>query len=102
VQTPLQPAIESGQITPVRPARWDSLPAVELLVENLAAQFFQILAGVFLVLTLWKQVDRRFSPKMFQTQAATRRICAMQPIQDWLDRHHNDRCPVGCEHPVSA
>jgi hypothetical protein len=38
------------------------IPAVELLHENVAAHLFPALAGLFLVLTFRKQVDRRLSP----------------------------------------
>ena len=58
VKTPLEPAIEGVQVTPARPRRRHTVPAVELLLENLAAHLFQILAGLFLVLTFRKQIDQ--------------------------------------------
>ena len=54
VKTPLEPAIEGIQVTPVRPRRRHTVPAAELLLENLAAHLFQILAGFVLVLTFRK------------------------------------------------
>ena len=74
MKTPLEPVIEDVQVTPARPRRGNTVPAVKLLLENLAAHLFQALAGLSLPLTFRKQVDRRFSPDIFQIQLATRRI----------------------------
>jgi hypothetical protein len=84
MKTPLEPVIEGVQVPPARPGRRYTVPAVELLLKNLAAHLFQTLAGLFLVLTFRKQVDRRFSPEIFQAPSAARRIVPMQPIQEWL------------------
>ena len=80
----------------------DTVPAVELLLENLAAHLFQALAGLSFVPTFRKRVDRRFSPEIFQIQLAARRVRLMPPIQEWLARSHYDRCPVDGDHFVSA
>jgi len=102
VKTPLEPAIEGVQVTPARPRRGHTVPAVQLLLKNLAAHLFQTLADLFLVLGFRKQVDRRFSPEIFQAQSATRGIRPMQPIQEWLARHHHDRGSVEGGYAVSA
>ena len=102
VKAPLEPAIEGVQVPPARPRRGHTVPAVQLLLKNLAAHLFQTLADLFLILGFRKQVDRRFSPEIFQAQSATRGIRPMQPIQKWLARHHHDRCSVESGHAVSA
>jgi hypothetical protein len=73
-----------------------------VLLEYLAADLCQAFANLSLVLTFRKQVDRRFSPEIFQIQLATRRIRPMQPIQKWLARSHHDCCSVDGGHSVSA
>jgi hypothetical protein len=40
VKTVLDPAIEGVQVTPARPQRGNTVPAIQLLLENLAAHFF--------------------------------------------------------------
>ena len=84
MKTPVEPAIEGVQVPPARPRRRYTVPTVELLLENLAAHLFQTLAGLFLVLTFRKQVDRRVVP--------------MQPTREWLVRHHHNCCSVEGSH----
>ena len=80
VQTPLEPAIEGIQVTPIRPRRRHTVPAAELLLENQAAHLFHIRPGFFLVRTFRKQIDGWLSPEIFQPQLVTRWIHPMQPI----------------------
>jgi len=98
VETPFEPAIEGVQIPPVRPGRRYTVSAVELFLENLAAHLFQTLVGLLLDLTFRKQVYRRFPLEIFQAQSAARRVVPMQPIQEWLVRHHHDCCSVEGSH----
>ena len=103
MKTPLEPAIEGVEVTPVRPRRRHTAPAVELLLENLAAHLFQTRAGIFLVLTFRKQVHRRLSPEIFQISTRySLASAAMQPIQEWLARSDHDRCSVDGDHLVST
>jgi hypothetical protein len=102
VKTPLEPAIEGVQVTPARPQRGNPAPTSQLLLEDLAAHLFQLPAGLFLVLTFRKRADRRLPPEVCQTRAATRRICPVRPIQEWLSRPHYDRCSVDGDRPVGA
>jgi hypothetical protein len=102
MKTPLEPAIEGVDVTPVRPRRRHTAPAVELFLENPAARLFQTLADLFLALTFRKQVNRWLSPEIFQTQLVTGWIHPTQPIQEWPARHYHDRGSVNGDHPVSA
>ena len=52
VKSPLEPVIEVVQITPGWPRRGNTVPAVELLFENLATDLFQTLANLFLIFTI--------------------------------------------------
>ncbi len=82
VKTPLEPAIEGFQVASLRPRRRHTVPAVELLLENLAGHAFEVFADHFWVLAFRKQIDRWLAPEILQNQVLARCICPRQPIQE--------------------
>ncbi len=76
VKTPLEPAIEAVQIRRLGTRNAHRITR-RLALRNLAARLFPILAGLFLVLRFRKQIKRRLSPEIFQTQLVVRWIRPM-------------------------
>lgn len=82
MKAPLEPEQEPVQVSHRRPRRANPVPTVQLLFEDLAANFSEIFNGFRLTPTLGNQVDGRIDSKIVKAQVAAGWLNVMKPLEE--------------------
>ena len=67
----IKPAAENLETTVLRPSRLISVPTIELVDENLLAQFLQNFRNLLACFAFRDKVDRGFKNQVLQRQSVT-------------------------------
>src|SRR3954453_10674367 len=90
METAVEPAEKRFQVSLFGPDGGYTIPAIQLVLEDLAADLGQMLEGLLFGFPLRQEVNRRLPSQVFQHQFRTRWIDSPQPLQKWqcwLDQH---------------
>ena len=77
----IKPAAENLETTVLRPSRLISVPTIELVNENLLAQFLRA-RNLLACFAFRDKVDRRFKNQVLQRQSVTGWVSFVQPIRN--------------------
>src|SRR5262252_6684824 len=91
MKTAVEPAEKPIQLAVFRPHRRHTIPAIQLLLKDLAADLGQMLKRFVLDFPLRQEVNRWLPSEVFQCQLCARWIHSVQPFQEWLRGPHYDR-----------
>src|SRR5215471_11735744 len=98
MKTAVEPAEKRIQLAVFRPHRRHTMPAIQLLLKDLAADLGQMLKRLVLGFPLRQEVNRWLPSEVFQCQLRICWIHSLQPVQEWLRGPHYDRRTIDHVH----